>query len=75
MMEFSDSRYLMQRAVELCRLAIASPTPDQQVVYLKDAISILGVSRFHLLQNCSSIATVVTKHTNAGPEINQLASS
>ena len=61
MVEAGDPRYLMQRAVELCKLAISSPTPNQQVVYLKDAISILGISRYCLLQSCvSEIITVTT---------------
>ncbi len=75
MMEAGDPRYLMQRAVELVKLSISSPTPDQQVDYLKDAISILGISRFHLLQHCSNgTITTVTRHTSSGPEINQIAS-
>jgi len=75
MIKSGDSRYLMQRAVELCKLAISSPTPGQQVDYLKKAISILGISRFCLLQICSdSIANNVTKHTHSGPEVNQSAS-
>ncbi len=61
MLEAGDPRYLMQRSVELCKLAISSPTPNQQVDYLEKAISILGVAKFILKRDCiGEIITVVT---------------
>lgn len=71
MMEAGDPRYLMQRAVELCKLAISSPTPNQQVNYLGKAISILGIAKFFISERCvGEITTVVSKHTTNGPKIN-----
>ena len=71
MMGVGDTRYLMQRAVELATLAISSPTPDQQSDYLQNAITLLGIARHEVKKNCVPIKTVVIKHTSGGPEIRQ----
>lgn len=69
MLEVGDHKYLMQRAVELARLAISSPTPDQQVSYLKTAITILGIAKHDLSQHCQPLETVIETMTGEGPVV------
>ena len=71
MMGVGDTRYLMQRAVELATLAIGSPTPDQQSNYLQQAITLLGIARHEAKKDCTPIKTIVSKYTSGGPEVRQ----
>jgi len=41
--DVGDTRYYVQRAIELLTLVLESPTPQQQAAYLEDAIFLLGV--------------------------------
>ena len=43
--DVGDSRYYMQRALELIVLSLQSPTAEQQRDYLGDAITLLGVAK------------------------------
>ena len=43
--DVGDSRYFMQRALELIVLGLQSPTAEQQRDYLGDAITLLGVAK------------------------------
>ncbi len=43
--DVGDTRYYVQRAVELGTLILESPTSEQQIAYLSDAIFLLGVAK------------------------------
>lgn len=71
MLEVGDARYLMQRAIELVRLAITSPTAAQQVKYLTDAITILGIAKHEQAKNIQPIKAVVEQMTGEGPVVRE----
>ncbi len=49
--DVGDTRYYVQRAKELVTLTLESPTSEQQIAYLSDAIFLLGVAKFNVMMN------------------------
>jgi len=46
--DVGDTRYYVQRALELSTLILESPTSEQQIAYLSDAIFLLGVAKYDI---------------------------
>lgn len=46
--DVGDTRYYIQRVLELVTLILESPTNEQQIAYLSDAIFLLGVAKHNI---------------------------
>ncbi len=46
--DVGDTRYYVQRVKELVTLILESPTSEQQIAYLEDAIFLLGVAKHNV---------------------------
>ncbi len=66
--DVGDTRYYVQRTLELVTLILESPTNEQQIAYLSDAIFLLGVAKHNIMSKIeeSKLKVKLSGHTG-GP--------
>ena len=67
--DVGDTRYYVQRAKELVTLILESPTSEQQIAYLSDAIFLLGVAKHDIR------STIKTREPKISPDKPEVRSS